>query len=81
MIHQILAFQSGRFGHVLGLPAQQSTHSNRVLKGVVRCGKTVAPAKACLVEQAQARLRQKIEKDATAPTILVTEAGGYKLMP
>jgi hypothetical protein len=27
------------------------------------------------------RLRQKIEKDATAPTILVTEAGGYKLMP
>ena len=22
-----------------------------------------------------------IEKDATAPTILVTEAGGYKLMP
>src|SRR6185295_12980313 len=27
------------------------------------------------------RLRQKIENDATAPTILVTEAGGYKLMP
>jgi len=27
------------------------------------------------------RLRQKIEKDATAPTMLVTEAGGYKLMP
>ena len=27
------------------------------------------------------RLRQKIEKDATIPTILVTEAGGYKLMP
>ena len=27
------------------------------------------------------RLRQKIEKDATAPTILTTEVGGYKLMP
>jgi DNA-binding response OmpR family regulator len=27
------------------------------------------------------RLRQKIEKDAAAPAILVTEAGGYKLMP
>jgi DNA-binding response OmpR family regulator len=25
------------------------------------------------------RLRQKIEKDAAAPAILVTEAGGYKL--
>jgi len=25
--------------------------------------------------------RQKIEKDAAAPTILVTEAGGYKLVP
>jgi DNA-binding response OmpR family regulator len=27
------------------------------------------------------RLRQKVEKDATAPAILVTEAGGYKLVP
>ena len=27
------------------------------------------------------RLRQKMEKDATAPAILVTEAGGYKLVP
>ena len=27
------------------------------------------------------RLRQKIEKDATAPSILVTEAGGYTLVP
>ena len=27
------------------------------------------------------RLRQKIEKDATAPVILVTEIRGYKLMP
>src|SRR5208283_102716 len=27
------------------------------------------------------RLRQKIEKDAAAPEILVTEAGGYKLVP
>jgi len=27
------------------------------------------------------RLRQKIEKDATAPVILVTETRGYKLMP
>ena len=27
------------------------------------------------------RLRQKIEKDAAAPGILVTEAGGYKLVP
>jgi DNA-binding response OmpR family regulator len=27
------------------------------------------------------RLRQKIEKDATTPAILVTEAGGYKLVP
>ena len=27
------------------------------------------------------RLRQKIEKDATAPAILVTEAGVYKLVP
>ena len=27
------------------------------------------------------RLRQKIEKDAAAPTILVTETGGYKLVP
>jgi DNA-binding response OmpR family regulator len=27
------------------------------------------------------RLRQKIEKDATLPEILVTEAGGYKLVP
>ena len=27
------------------------------------------------------RLRQKIEKDATTPEILVTEAGGYKLVP
>ena len=27
------------------------------------------------------RLRQKIEKDAAAPAILVTEVGGYKLVP
>jgi DNA-binding response OmpR family regulator len=27
------------------------------------------------------RLRQKVEKDAANPTILVTEAGGYKLVP
>ena len=27
------------------------------------------------------RLRQKIEKDAAAPAILVTEAAGYKLVP
>ena len=27
------------------------------------------------------RLRQKIEKDAAAPAILITEAGGYKLVP
>jgi DNA-binding response OmpR family regulator len=27
------------------------------------------------------RLRQKIEKDAAMPVILVTEAGGYKLVP
>ena len=27
------------------------------------------------------RLRQKIERDAAAPAILVTEAGGYKLVP
>jgi len=27
------------------------------------------------------RLRQKVEKDAATPSILVTEAGGYKLVP
>jgi DNA-binding response OmpR family regulator len=27
------------------------------------------------------RLRQKVEMDAASPTILVTEAGGYKLVP
>jgi DNA-binding response OmpR family regulator len=27
------------------------------------------------------RLRQKVERDAAAPMILVTEAGGYKLVP
>lgn len=27
------------------------------------------------------RLRQKVEKDAAQPSILVTEAGGYKLVP
>ena len=27
------------------------------------------------------RLRQKMEKDAATPAILVTEAGGYKLVP
>src|SRR5207249_12211298 len=27
------------------------------------------------------RLRQKVEKDAGTPAILVTEAGGYKLVP
>ena len=27
------------------------------------------------------RLRQKVEKDAAMPAILVTEAGGYKLVP
>jgi DNA-binding response OmpR family regulator len=27
------------------------------------------------------RLRQKIEKDAAAPAILLSEAGGYKLAP
>jgi len=26
-------------------------------------------------------LRQKVEKDAASPAILVTEAGGYKLVP
>jgi len=27
------------------------------------------------------RLRQKVEKDAASPAILVTEAGGYTLVP
>jgi DNA-binding response OmpR family regulator len=27
------------------------------------------------------RLRQKIEKDAIVPAILITEVGGYRLMP
>jgi DNA-binding response OmpR family regulator len=27
------------------------------------------------------RLRQKIERDAAAPTLLLTEASGYKLLP
>jgi DNA-binding response OmpR family regulator len=27
------------------------------------------------------RLRQKVEKDAASPAILVTDAGGYKLVP
>jgi len=27
------------------------------------------------------RLRQKFENDAATPAILVTEAGGYKLVP
>ncbi len=27
------------------------------------------------------RLRQKVERDAASPSILVTEAGGYKLVP
>jgi DNA-binding response OmpR family regulator len=27
------------------------------------------------------RLRQKIEKNVAAPAILVTEAGGYRLVP
>src|SRR4030081_3740306 len=27
------------------------------------------------------RLRQKVEKDAASPSILVTEAGGYKRVP
>src|SRR4029077_20773106 len=27
------------------------------------------------------RLRQKIERDAAAPTLLLTEASGYKLVP
>jgi len=27
------------------------------------------------------RLRQKIEKDAPSPAILVTQAGGYTLVP
>jgi hypothetical protein len=27
------------------------------------------------------RLRQKVGKDAAAPAILITEAGGYKLVP
>jgi hypothetical protein len=26
-------------------------------------------------------LRQKVEQDAASPSILVTEAGGYKLVP
>jgi hypothetical protein len=26
-------------------------------------------------------LRQKVERDAASPAILVTEAGGYKLVP
>jgi hypothetical protein len=26
-------------------------------------------------------LRQKIEKDAIVPAILITEVGGYRLMP
>jgi DNA-binding response OmpR family regulator len=27
------------------------------------------------------RLRQKVEKDAASPAILVTDGGGYKLVP
>jgi DNA-binding response OmpR family regulator len=27
------------------------------------------------------RLRQKVEKDAASPSILITESGGYKLVP
>ena len=27
------------------------------------------------------RLRQKVEKDAASPSLLITEAGGYKLVP
>lgn len=27
------------------------------------------------------RLRQKVDKDAANPSILISEAGGYKLMP
>ena len=27
------------------------------------------------------RLRQKVERDASTPSILVTEGGGYKLIP
>jgi len=34
-----------------------------------------------LLKQLVHRLRQKIEKDAANPEILVTEAGGYKLVP
>ena len=33
------------------------------------------------VTDAEHRLRQKVEKDAASPAILVTEAGGYKLVP
>jgi DNA-binding response OmpR family regulator len=33
------------------------------------------------VENIVRRLRQKIETDAANPEILVTEAGGYKLVP
>jgi DNA-binding response OmpR family regulator len=47
-----------------------------ILRYLYRAGQRPVPRETLLQEV----LRQKIEKDAAAPAILVTEAGGYKLV-